>query len=212
MEAALSDDVKRRRLAVLVSGSGTNLQALLAAANTDRLPADIVGVISNRPDAQGLQRARDADVPAHVLPPDPGEDRSDYDARLAALVTSLQSDFVILAGWMRLLTMSFLSQFPERVVNLHPALPGELPGTHAIERAWRQAQAGERDHTGVMVHLVPDEGVDDGPVLATTTVPIHPSDTLEALEERVHRTEHQLLVDTVGSLCSRSPARQGGTP
>jgi phosphoribosylglycinamide formyltransferase-1 len=97
--------------------------------------------------------------------------------------------------------MSFLGWFPSRVVNLHPALPGELPGTHAIERAWQEALAGERTHTGVMVHLVPDEGVDDGPVLATARVEIRPDDTFEMLTDRIHDTEHRLLVATLRTLC-----------
>ena len=97
--------------------------------------------------------------------------------------------------------MSFLGRFPDRVVNLHPALPGELPGTHAIERAWHEALAGERTRTGVMVHLVPDEGVDSGPVLATAAVPIQPDDTLESLTARIHATEHRLLVSTLADLC-----------
>ena len=101
---------------------------------------------------------------------------------------------------MRLLSMSFLGWFPHMVVNLHPALPGELPGTDAIERAWNEARAGQRNHTGVMIHMVPDEGVDDGPVLATATVPIHPSDTLEVLAGRVHAAEHRLLVETLATL------------
>jgi phosphoribosylglycinamide formyltransferase-1 len=88
------------------------------------------------------------------------------------------------------------------VVNLHPALPGDLPGVDAIERAWQEAQRGQRDQTGVMVHLVPDEGVDDGPVLATATVAIHPADTLQSLTNRVHGVEHRLLVETLATLCT----------
>jgi formyltetrahydrofolate-dependent phosphoribosylglycinamide formyltransferase len=125
---------------------------------------------------------------------------------LAALVAAAEPDWVVLAGWMRILTMSFLARFDRRVVNLHPALPGELPGTHAIERAFEEAQSGRRDHTGVMVHLVPDEGVDDGPVLATAVVPIRPSDTLDTLAERVHDTEHSLLVSTLAGLISKEDA------
>jgi folate-dependent phosphoribosylglycinamide formyltransferase PurN len=98
---------------------------------------------------------------------------------------------------MRILTMNFLGRFPGRVVNLHPALPGELPGVDAIARAWEEWQRGERTATGVMVHLVPDEGVDDGPVLGTATVPIEPDDTIAVLTERVHRAEHRLLVDVL---------------
>jgi phosphoribosylglycinamide formyltransferase-1 len=105
---------------------------------------------------------------------------------------------------MRILTSSFLGQFPNQVVNLHPALPGTFPGTHAIERAFEAYQRGEIQHTGIMVHLVPDEGVDDGPVLATEIVPIYKDDTLESLEGRVHETEHTLLVKTIKTLLEKS--------
>ncbi|RME70087.1 MAG: phosphoribosylglycinamide formyltransferase, partial [Chloroflexi bacterium] len=109
-------------------------------------------------------------------------------------------DWVILAGWMRILTMNFLSRFPNRVVNLHPALPGQFPGVEAIARAFEAYHQGQIDHTGVMVHLVPDEGVDSGPVLATRQVPIYPNDTLDSLTTRVHQVEHDLLVATVRGL------------
>jgi formyltetrahydrofolate-dependent phosphoribosylglycinamide formyltransferase len=131
-----------------------------------------------------------------------GESRADYDARLAEVVTGFDPHWVVLAGWMRVLTMNFLGWFPGMVVNLHPALPGELPGVHAIERAWNEAQAGHRTGTGVMVHLVSDEGVDDGPVLATAAVPILADDTVDTLAERVHHTEHRVLVDTLRTLCT----------
>ena len=123
------------------------------------------------------------------------------------MVAGFGPDFVVLAGWMRILTMNFLGWFPDRVVNLHPALPGELPGIHAIERAWHEALAGERTRTGVMVHLVPSESVDDGPVLATADVPILPDDTLDSLTARVHHTEHELLVDTLSGLCREEALR-----
>ncbi len=132
-----------------------------------------------------------------------GEARADYDARLADIVAGFDPDLIVLAGWMRILTTSFLGWFPDRVINLHPARPGELPGTHAIERAWQEALAGERDVTGVMVHLVPDEGVDVGPVLATEDVAILPDDTLETLETRIHAVEHRVLVDTIRHLCEQ---------
>jgi phosphoribosylglycinamide formyltransferase-1 len=99
--------------------------------------------------------------------------------------------------------MSFLGWFPDRVVNLHPALPGELPGTGAIERAWQEAVDGTRTRTGVMIHLVPDEGVDDGPVLGTATVPIDLDAGFDAFAALVHATEHRLLVDTLAALCAR---------
>jgi len=98
---------------------------------------------------------------------------------------------------MRILSSFFLSSFPNRVINLHPALPGMFPGTHAIERAYEAYQRGEIEHTGIMVHLVPDEGVDNGPVLATEIIPINKDDTLESLEARVHQVEHVVLVNTL---------------
>jgi phosphoribosylglycinamide formyltransferase-1 len=189
------------RLVVLASGTGSNLQAILDACHDGRLPADVVVVVSDRPAATALARATTAGVPAVPLPPGPGEPRADYDTRLADAVEHYEPDVVVLAGWMRILTMSFLSRFPGRVVNLHPALPGELPGTHAIERAWHEALAGERTRTGVMVHLVPDEGIDSGPTLASATVPIQPDDTLESLTARIHATEHRLLIATLADLC-----------
>ena len=189
------------RLVVLASGSGSNLQAILDACTDGTLPAQVVAVVSDRPDAVALARPTAAGAPALPLPLAPGESRADYDTRLADAVADHDPDLVVLAGWMRILTMSFLGRFPGRVVNLHPALPGELPGTRAIERAWHEALAGERTRTGVMVHLVPDEGVDSGPVLATATVPIQPDDTLESLTTRIHATEHRLLVSTLADLC-----------
>lgn len=190
------------RIVVLASGSGSNLQALLDACHDGRLPARIVAVVSDRPDAYALERAWNADVPAIHLGVEPDEARAGYDARLADVVAGYRPGLVVLAGWMRILTMAFLGRFPERVVNLHPALPGELPGTRAVERAWHEAMAGERTRTGVMVHLVPDEGVDDGPVLATREIPIRPDDTLESLTARVHEVEHVVLVDTLAALCA----------
>jgi formyltetrahydrofolate-dependent phosphoribosylglycinamide formyltransferase len=200
----------RARLVVLVSGSGTNLQAILDACSSGRLGAEVVAVVSNRADAVGLERARRAGVPAVCLAPRPDEPRGDYDARLADVVAGFDPTWVVLAGWMRILSMSFLGWFPGMVVNLHPALPGELPGTRAIERAHAEWVAGRRESTGVMVHLVPDEGVDDGPLLATVEVPILPGDTVDTLAERVHVAEHALLVDTLCSLCPAS--RLSATP
>ncbi|HEU4841280.1 MAG TPA: phosphoribosylglycinamide formyltransferase [Ilumatobacteraceae bacterium] len=195
------------RLVVLASGNGSNLQAIIAACAGGRLSAGVVAVVSDHADAYALVRAGTAGIPAVHVGRNPGEARADYDARLADVVAGFGPDLVVLAGWMRILTMSFLGWFPDRVVNLHPALPGELPGTHAIERAWQEALAGERTATGVMVHLVPSESVDDGPVLGSTTVPIRPDDTLESLTARVHDAEHELLIATLATLC-RQEVRQ----
>ena len=149
-------------LVVLISGNGSNLQAILDACKSGELNAEVESVISNKADAYGLVRAKNAGVEAIHFAKQGDESRNEYDARLAELVVSKQPDYVVLAGWMRILTSPFLNHFPDRVVNLHPALPGTFPGTHAIERAFEAHRRGEIQHTGIMVHLVPDEGVDNG--------------------------------------------------
>ena len=196
-----------KRLVVLISGNGSNLQAILDACASGELPASVVSVISNKADAYGLTRARNAGVEAIYFAKREHESRRDYDARLAVYVSTCLPDYVILAGWMRILSSSFLSSFPNRVINLHPALPGTFPGTHAIERAFEAYQHGEIKHTGVMIHLVPDEGVDNGPVLATEIVPIENDDTLESLEARVHEVEHILLVNTLKKILEEKVTR-----
>ena len=191
------------RLVVLISGQGSNLQAILDAGAAGALNARVVAVISNEAQAFGLERARRAGVAAVPVPKPADQTRREYDAALADRVADYTPDWVVLAGWMRLLSAPFLDRFPGRVVNLHPALPGTFPGTHAIERAFEAYQRGEITQTGVMVHLVPDEGVDSGPVLAQTVVAIQPGDDLGALEARMHAAERALLVATLRQLCNQ---------
>lgn len=188
------------RLLVMISGSGSNLQAILDACQAGRLPAQVVGVISNKAEAYGLERARRAGVPAETLVKPRELERREYDRRLAETAARYQPDWIVLAGWMRLLSCDFLERFPGRVVNIHPALPGQFPGVHAIERAYRAFEKGEIERTGVMVHLVPDEGVDSGPVLGQVELPLHPGESLAELEARVHAVEHNLYVETLRRL------------
>ncbi|HRE01544.1 MAG TPA: phosphoribosylglycinamide formyltransferase [Ilumatobacteraceae bacterium] len=186
-----------RRVVVLASGSGSNFQALADAGREGTLGGAVVAVVCDQPDAFVIQRGATCGVATDVVPRDPDETRHDYDARLADIVAAHRPDLIVLAGWMRLLSMEFLGRFPGQVINLHPALPGEFPGTHAIERAFRASREGTTTRTGVMVHYVPDEGIDDGPVLATAEVPILANDTIDSLGERIHDTEHHLLVRAV---------------
>jgi phosphoribosylglycinamide formyltransferase-1 len=186
---------------VLISGNGSNLQAILDACAGRAVNAEVSLVVSNVPDAYGLRRAAAAGIATAVLERLEGEPRAAYDTRLLATISEAAPDVVVLAGWMRILTSAFLDGFPNRVVNLHPALPGELPGTHAIERAWQEALAGERTASGVMVHLVPDEGVDNGPVLLSESVEIRLDDTIESFSARMHATEHRVLVAALAQLC-----------
>ncbi len=195
--------IREQRLVVMVSGNGSNLQAVLDGCANGRINARVVAVVSNNADVFALQRAANAGVPAVHIGRHAGEDRADYDARLTELVAGFDPDLIVLAGWLRILTLSFLGWFPGRVVNLHPAKPGELPGLRAIERAWEEAVNGVRSESGVMVHFVPDEGIDDGPLLATEAVRIDASGTIEEFEANVHAVEHRLLVGVLADLCSR---------
>ena len=195
------------RLAVLVSGNGSNLAAILDACADTTLDAEVKVVVSNRPDAYALTRASEAGVPTLVME-HRGVARRAYDAELARAVATVGVDLVVLAGWDRLLSEAFVTHHP--VINLHPAKPGAFPGLGAIEKAYAGWLSGTVTSGGVMVHFVPDEGVDDGPVIVTEEVPFEVGDTLEAFTERVHATEHRLLVEAIAkviALAARQPLR-----
>jgi formyltetrahydrofolate-dependent phosphoribosylglycinamide formyltransferase len=198
------------RLAVLISGNGSNLQAIMDACSAGELAAQVVLVVSNRRDAYGLTRARQAGVPTLYVPLKPyleaGRGRAAYDSHLACQVSAYNPDVVCLAGWMHVLGDAFLHRFPGRVINLHPALPGQFPGVDAIARAYDAFCQGAIDHTGVMLHFVPDEGVDSGPIVASEIVPIYPNDRLADLETRVHAVEHRLYVQALRVVLNASLA------
>lgn len=188
------------RIVALVSGSGTNLQAILDAIETGDLNAEVVLVVSNRQAAYALERAQNARVPTLYFPLKPyrdrGLDRTAYDADLAAQIREYAPDLVVLAGWMHILSPAFLDQFPNRVINLHPALPGMFDGVNAIQRAYEAFQRGEILHSGCMVHhAIPQ--IDAGNVIAQTIVPIEPGEALETFEARMHAAEHQILVEAI---------------
>ncbi len=184
-------------LVVLISGSGTNLQAIIDAIESKSLNAKIALVVSNRKAAYGLVRAEQHGIPTTYFPlkpyTDAGKTREDYDADLSVLVAEYHPTLVVLAGWMQVFTPVFLNHFPNKVINLHPALPGAFAGTHAIERAFEAYQRREINESGCMIHYVIPE-VDAGKVITTATVPFHEGDTVESYEERMHAVEHQLIV------------------
>jgi phosphoribosylglycinamide formyltransferase 1 len=174
-------------IGVLVSGNGSNLQALLDA----RLP--IRAVAANRKDAYALIRAREAGVPAATFGLDCHAGREERDLMMATWLEEHGVELVVLAGYMHLLTKPFLDRFPGRIVNVHPSLLPEFPGSTPVDDA---LAAGVRE-TGVTVHLV-DAGVDTGPVLRQEALPVEPRDTLL---ERLHAVEHRLLPEVVRDLC-----------
>jgi formyltetrahydrofolate-dependent phosphoribosylglycinamide formyltransferase len=195
-------------LVILASGSGSNLQAILDACDQGDLDAEISLVVVNRRSAYAAERAESRGIPTHYAPlgpyrerfEDPAEARIAYDTDLAAVVAAASPDLVIQAGWMHLFSMAFLGEFPNLVVNLHPALPGQFPGAHAIDDAWAEHQRSGLDHTGVMVHLVPDEGVDNGPVIASEEIAIRTDDTRDDLEARIHSVEHRVFPTAIAQL------------
>jgi formyltetrahydrofolate-dependent phosphoribosylglycinamide formyltransferase len=193
-----------KRLIVCVSGSGSNLQAILDAIADERLPAEVALVVSNRRAAFGLARAERAGIPTLYFPlktyVDAGRDRAAYDEALALRLRAQRPDLIVLAGWLHIFSPAFLHHFPGRVINLHPALPGAFPGLHAIERAFEAYRRGAITQSGCMIHHVIPE-VDAGEVLVQEVVPIAPDDTLETFEARMHAVEHRLIVATLQQLC-----------
>ena len=176
-------------IGVLVSGEGSNLQALL----DEELP--VVAVASNRADVRALARAHEADVPAAVFELEGFADREQRDTTMANWLQEQGVRLVVCAGYMHLLTEPFLARFPERVVNVHPSLLPDFPGATAID----DALAAGVETTGVTVHLV-DTGLDTGPIVRQERVPVEPR---ESLVERIHAVEHRVLPEAVRDLCAR---------
>ncbi|KIY53311.1 phosphoribosylglycinamide formyltransferase [Fistulina hepatica ATCC 64428] len=201
------------RIVVLISGSGSNLQALIDAQDTPALPdTQITLVLSNRKAAYGLQRAQNANPPIPTdylalqpyLKAHPGATRTDYDAEVARIVLAAQPDLVILAGWMHVLGDTFLEPLsaakaprgwsPVPVINLHPAMPGQFDGAHAIERQYAAFQEGKIPHGGAMVHRVIRD-VDRGTPLLVREVPMKKDEPIEAFERRLHEMEWKIIVE-----------------
>jgi phosphoribosylglycinamide formyltransferase 1 len=177
-----------KRVVVLVSGHGSNLQALLDAAAEPGSELAVVLVISDRPDALGLERARRAGIEAAVVRPADHPDRAAFDRALRDLVAAARPDAVCLAGFMRILGPEFVRAFPDRIVNTHPSLLPAFRGAHAV----RDALAYGVRVSGCTVHLV-DEQVDHGPVLFQAAVPVEPGDDEASLHQRIKQQEHRLL-------------------
>jgi phosphoribosylglycinamide formyltransferase 1 len=176
------------RVAVLISGAGTNLQALLDQLHQPGGPIEIVGVGSSRPDAAGLRRAEAAGVESAVFAVVERGDRDTRDSALGDWLDSLEVDLVVLAGFMELLTEGFIGRFAGRIVNVHPSLLPSFPGLQAIERA---VEHGVKV-TGVTVHFV-DEGVDTGAIVLQEALELSYPARIAAIEERIHGVEHRLL-------------------
>lgn len=183
---------KRLRLGVLVSGGGSNFQAILDAIAAGRLDADVALVISNIPAAKALDRARAAGVPWKIIDHKPFLKREEFDAALVESLKEAGVEWLVLAGFMRVVTKVLLDAFPMRVVNIHPSLLPAFPGV----RAQRQAVEYGVRVSGCTVHLV-DAGMDTGPILAQATVPVLEGDTEDTLRDRILVEEHRLLPEVL---------------
>lgn len=180
------------KIGVLLSGSGTNLQAIIDAIADDALPVEIVHVISSRPDAYGIERARAARIGVTALNRDVYADPAAADARIVEEMRAAGAEYLVMAGYMRKVTPVVLDAFPDRVLNLHPALLPSFMGAHAIEEAF---DAGVKV-TGITVHFANAE-YDKGPIIAQRAVEVREDDTLESLEARIHEAEHALYPEVL---------------
>ena len=187
------------RIAILISGTGTNMEALVKACISGELPAQVSFVGSDRLGAKGLDTARALGMSTRVFFYKKDGRASAEDA-IADAVNETNTDWIILAGFMRILSPDFVRRFPGRIINIHPALLPEFPGAHAIKDAWDAGAAA----TGVTIHIV-DEQVDHGPILAQEKVDIAENDTMETLENRIHETEHKIYKATLKKFFETHP-------
>ncbi|MBJ7353224.1 MAG: phosphoribosylglycinamide formyltransferase [Thermoleophilaceae bacterium] len=184
------------RVAVLASGEGSNLQAILDVVHKKH-GVEVVCVVSDKLGARALERATEAGVPTAIFPVAEFEDRRARDMAIASHLRDMRTDLVVLAGYMAILSEEFIGAFFGRIINVHPSLLPKYPGLRAIEQA---IEAGE-NHTGVTVHYV-DEGVDTGDVIAQEVIGIAPGETAEQVAERIHEIEHQLLPEVIAQIAA----------
>lgn len=186
-----------KRIVVLISGSGTNMQAIVEACKAHRIAGEVVAVISNKFGVGGLEKAQAVGIETAVLSHKDFATREAYDAELLKLIDGYQPDLVVLAGFMRILTPEFTRHYHGRMLNIHPSL---LPKYKGINTHQRALDAGDTEH-GVSVHFVTEE-LDGGPVILQATVPIFPEDTASDLQQRVHTQEHAIYPLVVNWFCT----------
>ena len=185
--------VTKIALAVLISGNGSNLQAIIDGCNRGEIAASISCVISNKADAYGLQRASKANIPTRVLSHTEFPDRNLFDDALANLIDEYNVDLIVLAGFMRILGADFIKRYEHKIINVHPSL---LPKYKGLNTHARALSAGDKLH-GASVHFVTAD-LDGGPVITQASIPVESGDTVESLQQRVHGVEHEILPRTIG--------------
>ena len=189
------------RIVVLISGNGSNLQAIIDAIGAGQIPAEIVAVVSDKADAYGLERAKKAGIPGEVLLYADYKDRQKYDQALIDLIDHYQADLIVLAGFMRILTDEFVNHYLGRMLNIHPSL---LPKYKGLNTHQRVLEAGDREH-GATVHFVTPE-LDSGPIILQSKITVQNGDNAPQLAQRIHEIEHQIYPQVIswfaeGRLC-----------
>ena len=185
-----------KKIAVMISGSGSNLEAIVKACHEKSIYGEIVYVISNNPDAYGIERAKKYNIPVKIIDHKSYTDRDDFDDALKEFLDNLEIDFIILAGFMRILGKNITEKFYGKMINLHPSLLPLYPGlnTHT------QALNNKDDYHGISIHFVSAE-LDAGPLIAQGKIPVKANDGLEKLVSKIHKVEHDLLPKVINELC-----------
>lgn len=187
-----------KKLAIFVSGSGTNMQNLIIECHNGRIPAQVAVVISDNPEAKAVARARNYGVNVTTIDRKQFQDKAAFETELARAVDQAKVDYLVLAGFMRILSVEFVRKYKGKIINVHPSLLPAFPGAHGIKDAF-EAKVPE---TGVTIHWV-DEGVDTGPVILQKKVAVAPEDTLESLEEKVHAVEYEIYPEALRKVMKR---------
>lgn len=184
-----------KNIVVLISGNGSNLQAVIDACRANKITGNVVAVLSNKADAYGLERAKLANIPAYFVDPTLYNDRADYDKALIEQIDAYQPDIVVLAGFMRILSPDFVTHYQHKLLNIHPSLLPKYPGLHTH----RQVLANKDSFHGVTVHFVTEE-LDGGPMIIQARIPVLPDDTEQSLQARIQTEEYRIYPLAIGWL------------
>ncbi|CRL63189.1 phosphoribosylglycinamide formyltransferase [Proteus penneri] len=184
-----------KNIVVLISGNGSNLQAIIDACRANKITGNVVAVLSNKADAYGLERAKLADIPAYFVDPTLYNDRADYDKALIEKIDAYQPDIVVLAGFMRILSPDFVTHYQHKLLNIHPSLLPKYPGLHTH----RQVLANKDSFHGVTVHFVTEE-LDGGPMIIQVRIPVLADDTEQSLQTRIQAEEYRIYPLAIGWL------------
>ena len=176
-----------KNIVVLISGNGSNLQAIMDACRANKITGNVVAVLSNKANAYGLERAKQADIPAYFVDPTQFNDSADYDKALIEKIDVYQPDIVVLAGFMRILSPAFVAHYQHKLLNIHPSLLPKYPGLHTH----RQVLANKDPFHGVTVHFVTEE-LDGGPMIIQARIPVFPDDTEQSLQARIQIEEYRI--------------------